>query len=396
MRYTPKNELDARIRRLQERLQTADVDGALIVYRADLFYFSGTIQQAHLYIPTEGTPLLMARKSYSRAREESALEQVVPLRSLSKLADILAEFGHRPRRLGLELDVIPASLYFYYAERVFPGVELRDVSSLIRQVRVVKSPYEVELMREAGRRLDQVLRQLPQIVRPGMSQVAFAGELEARARALGHQGEVWIRNWNQGIFYGAIMAGPDAAVASYFDSPLGGRGLSPAMPVGCSEAPLVAGEPIIVDFTFVYQGYIVDQTRTFALRRLDEELAKAYDDMREIEQVVIEAARPGVTGGELYDLAVERATAMGHAEHFMGHGEGQVAFIGHGIGLEIDELPLLARGVTTPLEPGMVFALEPKVVIPGVGAVGIENNWVVSDDGVERITVSDDALGIIP
>lgn len=395
MRYTPRGELHRRVQSLQHHLQAADLDGALIVHRADLFYFSGTTQQAHLYIPTEGTPVLMARRSYTRAREESALENVVPLPSLRKLAGILAEFGHTPRRLGLEMDVVPASLYFFYTERVFSGVQASDVSPLIRQVRAVKSPYELDLMREAARRWDQVIRQVPAIARPRISQVAFAGELEARARALSHQGEVWIRNWNQNVFFGAIIAGPDAAVLSSFDSPLGGRGLSPAMPLGPSETSLTAGEPIIIDFAFAYEGYMVDQTRTFALQRLDDQLVKAYNDMREIEQRVIEATRPGVTGGELYELAVEQASTMGYAETFMGHGEGQVAFIGHGIGLEIDELPLLARRGSTPLEPGMVIALEPKVVFPGIGAVGIENNWVITDNGVERITVSDDSLKII-
>ena len=396
MRYTPKSELETRIQRFQQQLQRVDVDGALIVQRADLFYFSGTTQQAHLYVPAEGEPVLMARKSYQRAREESALEQVVPLRRLSKLADLLADHGHRPRRLGLEMDVIPASLYFFYTERIFPDAAVHDVSPTIRQVRTVKSPYELKLMREAAQRLDRLLQQVPEIARPGISQVVFAGELEARARALEHQGTVWVRHWNQTVFYGAILAGPDAAVPSSFDSPLGGRGLSPAMPLGPSRAPLAVGEPIIIDLGFAYEGYLIDQTRTFALGHLDETLMRAYDAMVEIERQVIEATRPGVTGGELYDLAVNLAAELGYAEHFMGFGDDQVAFIGHGIGLEIDELPLLARGVKAPLEPGMVFALEPKVVYPGLGAVGIENNWVVTEDGVERLTVSDNTLRIIP
>jgi len=396
MRYTPKSELESRIQRFQQQLQHTDVDGALIVQRADLFYFSGTTQQAHLYIPAEGEPVLMARKSYSRAREESALDNVVPLHRLSGVADILADYGHRPQRLGLEMDVIPANLYFFYIERVFRGVKAHDVSPLIRQVRAVKSPYELDLMREAARRLDQLLQQVPEIARPGISQLVFAGELEARARTLGHQGTVWIRNWNQTVFYGAVIAGPDAAVPSNFDSPLGGRGLSPAMPLGPSRSPLAVGEPIIIDLGFAYEGYLIDQTRTFALGHLDETLVKAYDAMVEIERQVIEATRPGVTGGELYDLAVNLAAELGYAEHFMGFGDDQVAFIGHGIGMEIDELPLLARRVDTPLEPGMVFALEPKVVYPGIGAVGIENNWAVTEDGVERLTVSDNALRIIP
>ncbi|MFQ5857930.1 MAG: M24 family metallopeptidase [Anaerolineae bacterium] len=395
MHYTPKHELHTRIRRFQERLQAVEVDGALIVHRADLFYFSGTIQQAHLYVPAEGEPFLMARRSFQRAQGESALQEVIPLRSVRSLPGILKDHGHDPRRLGLEMDVVPAGTYLFYQGRIFPEVEIVDVSAMIREIRAVKTGYELEQIREAGRRLEQVIERIPDLIEEGMSQVTFASRVEAAARALSHPGEVWMRNWNQKPFYGNIVAGPEAAIPSYFDAAIGGQGLGPAMPVGPSETPLRGGEPIIVDFTFVHSGYVVDQTRTLALGGLDSSLVEAYDAMVELQALVVDAAGPEVTGGELYDLAVERATAMGYADNFMGHGEGQVPFIGHGIGLEIDELPLLARRVDAKLAPGMVFALEPKVVFPGVGAVGVENNWVVTADGVERLTMSDDTLRII-
>lgn len=395
MHYTPRDELETRIRRFQERLLDAGVDGVLILQRADLFYFGGTTQQAHLYVPAEGAPLLMARRSYERARKESALEDVVPLRSVRQLVELLNDHGHTPSRLGLEMDVVPASTYLFYQDRIFSGMEMVDVSAMIREIRAVKTEYEIEQIRESGRRLEQVMQRIPGLAEEGMTQVAFASRVEEAARALSHPGEIWMRNWNQSPFYGNIVAGDEGAIATYFDAAVGGLGLGPAMPVGPSETPLRRGEPIIVDFTFVHNGYVVDQTRTFALGELDSSLVEAYDAMLEIQTLVVEAAGPGVTGGELYDLAVERATAMGYGEYFMGHGEGQVPFIGHGIGLEIDEWPLLARRAGMALEPGMVFALEPKVVFPDVGAVGVENNWVVREAGVERLTMTDDALHLI-
>lgn len=395
MHFTPKDELQSRVRRFQERLQAARVDGALILQRADLFYFSGTTQQAHLYVPAEGAPLLMARRSFQRAQQESALENVVPLHSLRNLPAILNDYGHDPGRLGLEMDVVPASTYFYYQSRIFPQVEMVDVSTMIREIRSVKTEYELEQIREAGRRMEQLTQQIPDLAEEGISQVVFASRVEAAARALGHQGEVWMRNWNQKPFFGSILAGPEGAVVSNFEGPLGGRGLSPAMPIGPSETLLRRGEPIIIDLGFAHNGYLVDQTRTFALGELESALLEAYDAMVEVQALVVETAGPEVTGGELYDLAVERAAAMGYADNFMGHGEGQVPFIGHGIGLELDELPLLARRVDTPLVPGMVLAMEPKVVLPGVGAVGVENNWVVTSAGVERLTMPDDTLQIL-
>lgn len=392
MRITPKLELDRRIGRLQALLDQHALDGALILQRADLFYFAGTIQQSHLFVPAAGAPLLMARKSFTRAQRESALEDVVPLNSLREVPGLLADHGYgKLARLGLELDVLPANLYFRYGQ-LFPGVELVDVSPLIRQVRVIKSAYELEIQREAARRLDRVIRQAADLIREGMPEVELAGRLEALARREGHQGEIWMRNWNQALFYGHVLSGESGGEPSYFDGPLAGEGLSPAVPHGPGFRLIRQGEPIIIDYVFAYDGYLVDQTRVFALGPLADRWKAAYEAMLAVQEAVEEAARPGVPCSQLYDLAVAKATELGYAEHFMGHDEGQVPFVGHGVGIELDELPVLGRGVDMPLEAGMVFALEPKVAFPGQGAIGIENTWVVTKNGLEALTVSDEEI----
>jgi Xaa-Pro dipeptidase len=390
VRYTPRSELDARASRLQARLAQADLDGTLIVQTADLFYFAGTIQQAHLFIPVEGVPLLMARKSFDRARQESALDYVVPLASLRQLPGLLAEHGlTNPRRLGLELDVLPVNVFQGY-QRLLPDVELVDVSTAIRELRAVKSPYEIERMREAGRLMAQVFQAAPSFLRAGMTELEFAAEVEAFARRLGHQGLIWTRHWNQRIHFGTAVAGDSGAVVSYFDGPLSGTGLSPAMPTSASLRRIGRNEPIILDYVFAYDGYLVDQTRLFSIGPLPAKLAAAHAAMCQVEATVIEAARPGVLCSDLYDLAVETATRLGYADQFMGYGEGKVSFIGHGVGTELDELPVLAHGFQVPLEAGTTFALEPKAVFPGEGAVGIENTWVVTDTGVAPLTQLDE------
>jgi len=388
VRITPKLELDRRIVRLQALLGQHGLDGALILQRADLFYFAGTIQQSHLFVPTAGAPLLMTRKSFSRARRESTLETIIPLNSLREVPGLLADHGYgKLARLGMELDVLPANAYFRY-QQLFPGTELVDASSLIRQVRMIKSPYEVEIQREAAQRLDRVVRQVGDLLQEGMPEVELASRLEALARREGHQGEIWMRNWNQALFYGHVLSGQSGSEPSYFDGPLAGEGLSPAVPHGPGFRPIRRGEPIIMDYVFAYDGYLVDQTRVFALGPLADRWMAAYEAMLAVQEAVEEAARPGVPCSQLYDLAVAKAAGLGYAEYFMGHGEGQVPFVGHGVGLELDELPVLGRGVDLPLEPGMVFALEPKVAIPGQGAIGIENTWVVTETGLEPLTIS--------
>jgi Xaa-Pro dipeptidase len=392
---TPKAELESRIRKLQAHLAANDLDGALILQNTDLFYFSGTIQQSHLYIPVEGQPLLMVRKSLGRAQQESALDDVVPLASPRQLPALWEEHGYvRPRRLGMELDVLPTSLFFVYQD-ILGDTEIADISHQIRLVRAVKSPYEVDILRRAAQLADVVTRSMTDFLREGISEVKLAGQLEAVARHLGHQGIVRMRLWNNELFYGHLMAGDGAAVPSYLSSPTGGTGLSPAVAQGSSLRPIQRHEPVLMDYVFALDGYLVDQTRIFALGALPDELIAGHRAMLEVQNALGVAAKPSATGGELYDLAVELAAELSYGEYFMGHGDERITFVGHGVGLELDEYPFLARGQNMPLEKGMVIALEPKLIYPGLGVVGIENTHLVTDDGLKSLTISEEDIVIV-
>jgi Xaa-Pro aminopeptidase len=393
--FTPKSELDSRIRKLQARLAADDLDGALILQNTDLFYFGGTIQQSHLYIPVEGEPLLMARRSLVRARQESALDNVVPMSSPRQLSALLQEHGYdKPRRLGMELDVLPTSLFFAYQD-ILSDPEIVDISHQIRLVRAIKSPYEVAILRRVAQLADEVMCSMPDFLREGISAVELAGQLEAVARRLGHQGIIRMRLWNNEMFYGHLIAGDEAAVPSFLSSPTGGTGLSPAIAQGASRRPIQRNEPVLLDYVFALDGYLVDQTRIFALGGLSDDLVTGHRAMIEIHQALSVAAKPSATGGEVYHLALGMATEMGYAEHFMGHGDERINFVGHGVGLELDEYPFLAKGQDMPLEQGMVIALEPKLVYPGVGVVGMENTNLVTDDGLESLTVSEEDIVIV-
>ncbi|MGD8252271.1 MAG: aminopeptidase P family N-terminal domain-containing protein, partial [Desulfobacterales bacterium] len=270
----PASELYDRIRRFQRQLRSNGSDGALIVQNADLYYFSGTIQQAHLYIPAEGEPLLMARKSLPRAREESALERVEPIKSPRQLPDLLAASGiAMPHALGLEMDVLPVNQYRVYAD-LFPDARLIDVSDDIRRVRAVKSTYEIDQIRFAARMADEVAATMATHLREGMMEVELAGLIEGEARKRGHQGVVRMRMWGGELFYGHLLAGPRGAVPSYLASPTGGAGLTPAVAQGAGFSPIRAREPILLDYVFAWNGYIADHTRIFAIGGVPEDLLK--------------------------------------------------------------------------------------------------------------------------
>lgn len=391
----PESELQARIEKFQAKLAEKNIGGALLVQAADLYYFSGTAQSAHLYIPAQGEPMLMVRKSLNRAQQESQLKNIVPLKSLKNIPVMLAEAGYElPKVLGLELDVVPANQYLFYRD-IFSGCELTDASRLIRDIRQIKSPYELELLRVSGINHDIVFREIPGMIYEGITELELAARIEGRARSLGHMGYLRMRVFNSEIFFGHILCGASGAVPSAFDGPLGGTGLGPVHPLGAGRKKIEKGEPLVVDYTGIWDGYIVDQTRTFSMGPLPDKMLSAFELSLKIQAAVVERLEPGVNASDLHELALTMAKDAGLDGNFMGSGSDQVKFLGHGVGLELDELPVIAKGLNTILQPNMVFAIEPKFVFPGLGAVGIENTFIMNESGVEKITITPDDLVIV-
>ncbi len=380
----PGHELKQRINRLQKQLQEHDIAGALIVQRADLYYFSGTGQNAHLFIPAMGEAVLLVKKNLARARRESPLDAILSMDSFAQLAAFMQETLRPGDKIGLELDVLPANHYFRY-QKILDGFNTADVSPLIRRIRAVKSPYEVAQLREAAALSKSVFAYAGEIIREGMSELELASSLEAFARARGHQGAVRMRGFNQELFFGHIMAGKGAAAPTFFDGPTGGSGLNPSFPQGAGLNRIKRHQPILIDFVSIVNGYMVDQTRIFSLGGLSPELDSALNTALQIKKVLMEMGRPGISGSKLYQAAVELARQAGLEEYFMGYEE-KVSFVGHGVGLELDELPVIARNVELPLEEGMVFALEPKFIFPNLGVAGIEDTFLVRPHGLEAIT----------
>jgi Xaa-Pro dipeptidase len=396
MRITPATELYDRIRRLQAEMAAADHEAVLLLQNSDLFYFTGSIQQGVLYIPVDGEPLYLVRKEYGRARMESGLKQVVPLKSPKELPGLVAEHGlPLPKRAGMELDVVPVETFQRFA-KVLPGCEMVGATHQIRTVRAIKSDYEIGIMKDAALQVDKVFRRAKEVIRTGMTDLELAAELEYTARRDGHQGVTRMRGFNAELFYGHIFSGADSAAPAYLDAPLGGMGVTPAVGQGASYKTIKAFEPICVDFAGAFDGYLVDQTRILCIGGLPEQLCRAYDDMVRIQNRLLEIARPGVTWGAVYDDCHRLACELGYVDHFMGNKGAQVSFIGHGIGVEIDEYPFIARGFNDQvLQEDMTFAFEPKVVFAGLGAVGIENTFRLGSDGPKHITFSDQALAIL-
>jgi len=386
----PAKELQWRIENLQYGLREKGCHGAIIVQRADLYYFSGTGQNAHLLVPAEGEPLLLVRKNYQRARRESRLNQVIPLEYRDQLADEARNLFSPHGKLGMELDVIPAKQFFRY-QKMLDRWEIADLSSTIRHLRAVKSSWELKRQAEAAEMARALFNYARNIIREGMTEIELASELEAFVRKRGHQGVLRMRSFNQEVHYGHIMSGSSAAIPSFFDGATGGPGLNPSFPQGAGTKFINKNEPVLIDFMTVSHGYMVDQTRIFSLGPLSSPLEKAYQTSLEINNELANLGRSGILAEDLYHQAEKMATIAGLSDNFMG-AEEKVNFVGHGVGLEVDELPVIAPGMDIPLKEGMVFALEPKFIFPNQGTVGIEDTFVVRQNRLEPLTTYDDAL----
>lgn len=400
---TPRGELEHRATRLQVAMRAAGLDGVLATQNADVFYLSGVVQQAQVYLPAEGRPLLMVRKHFARARITTALDesQVVGVRSLRELPALLESVGARPRRLGLELDTLPYNTYQAYAKALSPlEAELVDASMLFRQVRAIKSEFELDQIRTAARVADVGIRAAAEAAVEGMAEVELAAIIEAATRVAGHSGILRMRFFGQEMHMGHVLAGNAGGVASFMNSPTGGYGVGPWAPYGASRRPIRRGEPVFIDYTGEWGGYIADQTRMLSIGPLSQFWQDAYVAMVDVEAYVAANARPGMTSGELFSLAEERAAHLGYADYFMGPPEAEssgqkVPFVGHGVGLELDEWPPLQRGTDAVLQAGMVLALEPKLIYPNRGAVGIEDTYVLTDQGLSPLTISSPQIFVV-
>jgi Xaa-Pro aminopeptidase len=391
----PADELANRIVKLQKALATREMDGALISQKTDLFYFGATSQQGWLYVPVAGKPILMIFKEFDRARQESPLEEIVSIVGSKKIPAVLSEFGYSlPAVLGMELDVLPTNLYFQYCS-IFKELKIEDISYEIRLIRAVKSEFEILKLRAAAQLSDKVAAMVPELLEVGKTEVALAGELEGYARSLGHQGIVRMRMWGSELFYGHLLSGDGAAVPSYLASPTGGAGVSSVIGQGAGFRKIGANEPVLVDYVFALDGYISDHARIFSIGRLPGELEAAHQAMLEIQDEIKSQARPGTNTGELYELMVSLAEKKGYAENFMGVGDRRIRFTGHGVGLELDEFPFIAKGQHLALEAGMVIALEPKTIFPGKGVVGIENTHLVTENGLESLSRFPDEITVL-
>lgn len=376
----PREEASLRIDRLHKAMAGAGIDGLLVADNADIFYLTGRVYAGFAYIPAGMAPLWFVRRPV-----ELEGDGVVYIRKPEDMASHIVAAGlAMPRRLGLELDI----LSFNQAERlrsVFPGAECVDTTPMMRAMRAVKTDFEVEQMRLSGLKHEQVYRKIPKLYRVGMTDVELQVEIERISRLEGCLGVFRISGQSMEIYMGNVLAGRNADVPAPYDFAMGGRGLDPSIPGGAAGEEIKEHNAVMVDLNGNFTGYMTDMTRVFAVGSLPQEAVDAHQCSIDICRAFEREARPGVEARTLYEMCADMARERGLERYFMGHRQ-HAGFVGHGVGIEVNEWPVIAPRSRQILERNNTIALEPKFVIPEVGAVGIENTYVIEDTGVRSLT----------
>ncbi len=375
-----REELIHRVSKLAEGLDQEGFEAALLRYPLNIFYFTGLFVDGHLLVTRKAEVHLLVYRTVGRP-EKNLLVEPQLFRSLRDLPSFIKDLGINT--LGLEADRLPANLYARY-RKLLSDFELGDIGLLLRKLRAIKSPYEVFCLRSAAQMLSEALNVFLPCLHPGMTELEAAGLLEAELRKRGHPAFTRTYAFGQELAYGHLLSGISAVVPSYVTTGQGGAGVC-GFPQGPSFKKISENEPLLIDYAGWFEGYMVDQSRIFYFGKLPSQAVTLYNRVLELINHLEGLLQPGISAKEVYEMSLSLAKELDILDYFMAHGPEKVPFVGHGVGLEIDEWPPIAA-VDVPLEEGMVIALEPKCHVPSLGVIGIEDTYLITKDGAQRLT----------
>ncbi|MCP4717954.1 MAG: aminopeptidase P family protein [Desulfobacteraceae bacterium] len=378
---TPGPEILSRINILKIHMEGAGVQALFLTHKPDIYYFSGTAQDCYLYVCLDRDPLLFVKRYLPRAGLETPIKDIIPVLSIKDIPNGIMDAHQRlPSTMGLALDVVPVRDYQFF-QGLFKDTTFVDGTPLIEACRRIKSVYEIQQMEAVAKVSRKSFDFMEKNLTPGISEMEFCGSIEAFARTQGHSGKLQMRHYRSEGFSFHLMSGKTGGLAGALDSPVCGTGTCTAYPFGAGPKLIRENEPILIDLGTMVNGYHMDESRMFVLGKMEPDAMAASLAALEILNLIQEALKPDVAIGEIFDTSVRAAVKMGYEQEYLGLPKLKSRFVGHGIGLELVENPVLARGRSTRLEPGMVFAVEPKFIFKDRFAAGIESVIQITDTG---------------
>ena len=394
----PVSELESRIESLSVVLQQNSLPGVFVQHPVDLYYFAGGRQNATLFIPAKGTkasiegggdgPVLFVRRSISRAIFEAgggnAPFEIQTFPRMKSLVEVLQERGVS-KAPALQFGEIPASFIQRFTTTLSPLGDCSDATALIHSIREIKSNWEVEQMEASALIQAKMFEAVEEKLAEGISELELVAAAEEVSRREGFGGNIQMRRYPLQCDRGVIVSGRAGGIPSFFDSAVGGTGAHPLAGMGSGFSKVKPNEPILVDLVHVHRGYVVDKTRMFSVGRLPQKWHDRLEHMIEVNDIVVSSLANGDDCSMAWQKGSQLAYELGYEENLMGMKPDQSKFLGHSVGLQLDESPVVAKGFNRPLPIGGTMAIEPKVVY-AEGSIGLEDTWIKTSEGMNSLT----------
>lgn len=400
----PVSELEARLERLSQLLAENGIGAAIIQHPVDLYYYAGGRQNGSLFVPAIGSgasremggegATFFVRRSLRRAIFEAGGDNaplnICKFPSMKGFAEHLEKLGAQGP-IGLQQGEIPTTLYNFFNQKLSIFGDCPDITAIVHQQREIKSAWEIEMMEEGAEVQLKMFDAVTELGGLGISELQLVAAAEAVSREHGFGGTVQMRRFPMQCDRGVIIAGRAGGIPSFFDSALGGVGAHPLSSMGSGFNKIKANETVLVDLVHIHRGYVVDATRMFVAGSLDEQWQTRLEEILAVKDTVVDVLDSGETCQQAWRQGLALAEEFGHKDHLMGMNPDQSKFLGHSVGLQLDETPVVAEGFDRELPIGGTMAIEPKLVYFD-GSIGSEDTWVRDEDGMRPLT----ADGAIP
>lgn len=382
----PQDELTSRMNRFIAAMDKTypDWEMCAIVGDVNMYYFTGTICDGVLFFERGKEATLWVRKSYERAILESEFQNI---RQMSSFRDVASHVGSLPDTLYL--DMSKATLEWYgILSRHMKFDKVLPVDNVILNVRAIKSPFEIDIMSRAGKIADRLFREeFPSLLRAGMSEAELGTKIFSLFIENGYHGVSRFAMRNTDVIIGHIGFTDSPLYPSVFNGASGVVGLCPAAAVlGSRDIFLKEGDLVYIDLCFGIDGYNTDKTLIYSFKNPQPDFVNdAHNHCLELQKQTVSMMNAGEKPSDIYNTVCQSVKPE-FRDRFMGATGRTVPFIGHGVGLYVDEFPVLANGFDQPLQCGMTIAVEPKIGIDGVGIVGNENTYLITESGAVSLT----------